>query len=294
MRPTLNVGSDGMGSWSFDFFLPLLQRTFPGTEIIHDATKAPDLMVRSHFTHMERAAPYSCPYIVWSGESRPVALLPDRAPLFEINTFDCSRPNSIYFPHLFAELKQTRRPANLKAADKKYCASYAFSNRVPQRELMFLNMRKREPTCFGFGRSCHTIDNPFETPASNRKENSSVFKDFAYNIAMENAVIPGYMTEKIGYAFCGGSVPIYWGDTAAVNSFFNPDAFFNVGAFPTIAVAAETAVQLWKDPQKLQPFLDAPITVNQRLADYEAIYTEERAWQRPMIAALREAFPDTS
>ena len=109
---------------------------------------------------------------------------------------------------------------------------------------------------------------------------------------MENAVIPGYMTEKIGFAFCSGSVPIYWGDTETVNSFFNPASFFNVSDYPTVDKAGEAAVELWKDKQKLQRFLDAPITVNNKLADYEAIYTDYKPWQEPMVVALREAFPD--
>jgi hypothetical protein len=137
-----------------------------------------------------------------------------------------------------------------------------------------------------------TTDNPFVAPAGKRSNNATFFSEFAYNVAMENTIIPGYLTEKIGFAFSSGSVPIYWGDTATVTRFFNPASFLNVLDYKNIVAAAQSAVKIWRDPQKLQKFLDAPITVNNLLADYEAIYTEYRSWQKPMVDALRDAFPD--
>jgi len=155
-------------------------------------------------------------------------------------------------------------------------------------------MRKYERTCYAFGRSCFTSDNPFPAPAAARKFNSTAFNEFAFVVAMENAVLPGYLTEKIGYAYNAGAVPIYWGDTTTVSDFFNPASFLNVADYMSPETAATTAVQIWRDPQKLQRFLDAPIRVNDRLAEYEAIYTEYRPWQEPMVSALKEAFPDLS
>lgn len=286
----MNVVSDGMGKWSYDFMEPFLRRTFPNTTITFDATKPADLVIRSLFNKLETIAPYDCPYITWSGESRPVPLLPTHDPLFELNTYDCPRPNSVYFPHIVAELKETRRPES--PSKKKYCCSYAFSNSVTERELLFRKMRSLEPTCYAFGKSAFTNDNPFVAPAGKRKNNADYFSEFAFNVAMENAIIPGYLTEKIGYAFCSGSVPIYWGDTETVSKFFNPDAFLNVCNYTNIVTAAATAVQIWRDPQKLQKYLDAPITINNILSDYEAIYLEYRPWQKPMVDKLRDAFPD--
>jgi hypothetical protein len=288
----MNVGSDGMGSWSYEFVLPLLQRTFPHTTITQDATRPYDLVVRSHFTHMERLPSYKCPYIVWSGESRPVPLLQDRAPLFELNTYHAARPNSIWFPHLIAECRETRRPELNQP--KQYCCAYAFSNPILERELLFRKMRSLEPTCYSFGRSCPTNDNPFVAPAAYRQSNSKHFVKFAYNVAMENAIVSGYMTEKIGNAFMSGSVPIYWGDTDTVNDIFNPASFLNVQDYANVVKAAEAAVHIWRDPHKFQTYLDAPITLNNKLADYEAIYTEYRPWQKPMVDRLRDAFPDLS
>jgi len=289
---TMNVLSDGMGSWAYQLIDPLLIRTFPNTVITHDASRPPDLVVRSHFTNMERLPTYTCPYICWSGESRPVPLIVSHDPLFELNTYMCERPNSVYLPHLIAEMQTVERPQPNPA--KRYCCSYAFSNSVAERKLLFTKMRSLEPTCYAFGRCSFTPDNPFKAPAANRRQNADTFSEFGFNVAMENAIKPGYLTEKIGFAFRSGSVPIYWGDTDTVVRFFNPDAFLNVRDYPNIVSAAKAAVEIWKDRQKLQRYLDAPLTVNTTLADYAAIYTDYRPWQKPMVDLLKDAFPDAS
>jgi hypothetical protein len=121
-----------------------------------------------------------------------------------------------------------------------------------------------------------------------------MFAEFAFNVAMENKIAPGYITEKIGNAFNSGSVPIYWGDVETIKSFFNPESFICVNDFQTPETAAQYAVQVWRDPQKLHKYLDAPIVVNNNLAEYEAIFTEYRPWMKFAVDTLRDAFSDLS
>lgn len=289
---TLNIGSDGMGSWGFNILDPLIQRAFPHSIITHDTSRPYDLVIRSHFARLETTK-FTCPYITWSGEAYRAPLLPDRKPLFELDTV--LRPhveNSVYFPHLVAEIAHTERPVSI--GSKKWCAAYAFSNRVRQREELFQALRAREPTCYAFGPSCKTHDNPFELARSHRESNGTMFGDFGFVVAMENCVAPGYVTEKIGHAFNAGSVPIYWGDGNAVSDLFNPAAFVNVGDYGSPTKAAETVIEIWRDKQKLRRYLDVPIVLNDRLRDFEAIRTEYRPWQKLAIDRLRETFPDRS
>ncbi len=277
---------------------PLLQRSFPHTQIQHDSAKPYDLVIRSHFVNQERIRPYSCPYITWSGESYRVRHLATHSPLAEINTMHVPQiSNNIYIPHLVTEVKKTIRPEPNLLEDKKYCCSFAFSNAVPMRERLFRQLRSLEPTCYAFGSSCHTMDNPFELPASDRGKNGDYFRPFLFNVGMENKVAPGYLTEKIAYAFNSGSIPIYWGDNDTVNNFFNPASFLNVSEYKSPEDAAATAVEIWRDPRKAQRYLDAPIRVNNFLDAYEAIYvptTEDRPWMIPFINILRDTFPDLS
>lgn len=290
----LVVGSDGMGSWCKQFVIPLLERTFPHTKIEFSTDKKPDLVLRSHFQSMETPAPYSCPYITWSGESYRVKHKAEYDPIMEINTVnDKAIPNNLYIPHLIAEFETIiKRPTEIPP--KKYCCAYTFTSRIPERERFFWSMRIKESSCFAFGDSCHTKDNPFELPRTKRKENSNAFKEFGFLVAMENKIAPGYLTEKIGNAFNSGTIPIYWGDTSTVSDFFNPASYIDVSDFSSPDKAAEYAIELWRDPQKLQKYLDAPITLTSTLEDYFAVYNAYRPWQKPFVDILRETFPDLS
>jgi len=286
----MNVCSDGMGSWSYSIVQPLLERTFPKTQLTFDNSKKPDLVVSSHFTGLE-CLNFDCPYINWSGESYPVQITRNRDPLLELNTSIAGRANEIWFPHLVTELNHVVRPA---PQPKKWCCVYANSNCVTEREKVFKRMRNQEQTCYALGYCSHTQDNPVELPQSERAKNTDVFKPFGFVVAMENKVAPKYLTEKIGYAFNAGAVPIYWGDSQTVSEFFNTDAFIDVSNFSSPEAAADFAVEVWRDKQKLQKYLDAPLTLNSNLADYEAVRSEYRPWQKPFIDILRDAFPDLS
>ena len=288
----LNVSSDGMGSWANEFIEPMLRRTFPNTNIVFDKEKKPDLVIRSHFSNLEHIN-YECPYITWSGESYRVSHKSEYKPILEINTInEPTIENNLYFPHLIAEMRIVERPKDKIL--KKYCCAYAYSSKILQRERLFWSMRTIEPTCYSFGPSCHTSDNPFEIPRTKRKDNGTAFKDFGFIVAMENKIAPGYLTEKIGFAYKSGGVPIYWGDSSTVSDFFNPESYIDVSMFTSPDNAGKYAVEIWRDPQKLQKYLDAPITLNSHLNDYLAVYTEYRPWQQKFIDILRDTFPDLS
>jgi hypothetical protein len=295
-KPILKVGSEGLGCWGSHMIDPLLQRSFPGSTIQHDPTKPYNLVIRGHFLNQERIRPYTCPYITWSCESERVRHLGSHTPLLEINTTHVPQiSNNIYIPHLVAEVKKTVRPDSNLLSDKKFCCSFAFSNHISIHENVFHKMRSLEPTCYAFGDSFHTSDNPFELPSSSRDQNAQKFSSFLFNVGMENKVASGYITEKIAHAFNSGSIPIYWGDDATVNDFFNPASFLNVNEYKSPEAAATAAVEIWRDPQKAQRYLDAPIRINNRLQAYEDIYdpnAEDSPWMIPFIHWLRDAFPD--
>jgi hypothetical protein len=289
----MNVLSDGKGSYGFKVVDKLLGLTFPGIKITHNDSVAPDLVVRSHFDY-EETFHFSCPYITWSGEPYKVKMYKNLEPLCQINTFLCEDENSVYFP-LLVQDSQIKRHARQFIKDKKYCCAYAFSNPVKYREELFKSMRKREKTCFSFGKSCYTSDNPFVLPRSNRFDNSKKFNEFGFIVALENTQKWGYFTEKIGLAFESGGVPIY-NSTNGIERFINLDSFFDVATFSTPESAAEAAINVWRDKQKLQKYLDAPIRINKNLQEYEnLLHGDEETtcvnWI-PFVKSLREHFPD--
>ena len=287
---TLNLGSEGMGgNWGgYDVIIPLLRIAFPNVEITTDTKKPVDLYVRSRFTNMQPAPPYSCPYICFSGEARNVHHKKEYPPIIEVNTAKSGVPNEFWFPYLVAEIKETKR--NVYAYQKKWCCAYALSNPIQYRERVFNEMRRLEKTCYAFGGSCTTKDNPIDFP-KNRHDNFKYMGDFAFNIAMENQIAPGYVTEKIGHAFLGGTVPIYWGDAVEAKELFNPESFICVNDFESPEAAAACAVEVWKDPAKLKRYLEVPIVVNDKLSQIEDVYRGvRRPWMDPFIEKIQKEF----
>jgi hypothetical protein len=282
---SINIGSDGMGRWWYEGILPIIKRSLPGAIITTDNNKPFDIVIRSHFKGLEKAK-YKCPYINISGEPFKIDKK-NYEPIFTIDTV--KRADFIWVPHIVFEINKTLRPKLIKK--KKYCCAYAFKKNITIREDMFKNMRLLEPTCYSFGSSYPTNDNPFIANRNDRGKNAEFFSEFSYVVAMENSQLPGYITEKIGNAFCAGSVPIYWG-APDINELFNSEAFINVSDYSSIEKAAETVIEIWKDKQKLQRYMDAPITSNKILEDFEALYYDYRPWQKPIVDALKETFPD--
>ena len=262
---------------------------FPRTKITHDSNKPPDLVIRSHFLDLE-STEYDCPYITWSGESYSVKPRKGSQPLLALETAYSDDKNSIYFPYICFESSATK-PQSFTS--KKYCCAFAFSNPVLSRERVFLSLRRIEPLCYSFGKSCYTNDNPYELP--NRHTNRETFRDFAFSIAMENVQKPGYITEKIGFAFESGTVPIY-NSNNGVDRFFNRESFFDIDSYASNDAVAEAVVQIWKDTQKLQKYLDAPAIINDNLSQYQNLdqvtADEPRAWMVPFIDCLRQTFKD--
>lgn len=291
---SFNILSDGNASWAFPFFDTFVQRAFPLVHIVHDPHEPPNLVIKSHWQN-ERT--YTCPYICVSGESYLVKHKSDQEPFLEINTIFSNRPNSVYVPYLVFEHTTIQRPGHIRnQIPKQYCCAYVNSNRVPIREQLFQSLRRLEPTCYAFGKSLRTDDNPFQLPdgMDERASNNTAFHEFGMYVAMENTSVRGYITEKIGFAYNSGTVPVYWGDTETVNRFFNPDSFLNVKSYPSVESATQSIVEIWRDPHKYRTYIDAPITTHTELLEYQLWKTHYTTWQKPILEALYEEFPDVA
>jgi hypothetical protein len=291
---SLNIHLAGpqSGEWALPYIRDvILPEVFPRTKITADPEKPPQLILRDYATPVTS---FDVPYIAVSGEAIYCKPNYDQRPLFFLDTCKGSpHPESVWCPLIVQECLlhfPMVRPDLSKA--KRWCCAYAHSNPVTEREVLFRTMRSLEPTCYAFGRCSKTKDNPFNLAITERGQNKDAFQEFGFIVAMENCVVSGYLTEKIGHAFAAGSVPIYWGDTETVNDFFNPAAFLNVSDFQSPLHAGRFAVELWRDKQKLQRYLDAPVTVGQRVAEYAT--RDYRAWKKPIYDALRDEFLDLS
>ncbi|HZT77434.1 MAG TPA: glycosyltransferase family 10 [Vicinamibacterales bacterium] len=78
-----------------------------------------------------------------------------------------------------------------------------------------------------------------------------------FSIAFENAVFPGYTSEKLSDPLLARSVPIYWGNPR-VNDIFNPHAFINVDDFASDEDAIAYIRDVDQDDDRYRAYLDEP------------------------------------
>lgn len=91
---------------------------------------------------------------------------------------------------------------------------------------------------------------------------------FKFNLALENSLLDGYVTEKIADAFYARTVPIYWGGVAA-KSDFNPEAFINVEDYATLDTFLEDLKDIDCNPSRYLAMLNAPSKLADSVMDFD-------------------------
>lgn len=94
------------------------------------------------------------------------------------------------------------------------------------------------------------------------KDKAEFLSKYKFNLAMENADSPGYVTEKIVQAWAAGCIPIYWGGGGKIEVEFNKEAFIDCNDFSTTTELLEYLKELEYDKEALQKILKAPIFLN--------------------------------
>jgi hypothetical protein len=82
-------------------------------------------------------------------------------------------------------------------------------------------------------------------------------RPYKFNIAFENASVPGYTTEKIVEAMRARAMPIYWGNPG-IAAEFNPKSFLNYFDFPSEEALIEKIIELDQDDAKYMEYLRQP------------------------------------
>ena len=90
---------------------------------------------------------------------------------------------------------------------------------------------------------------------------------FRFNIAFENEIGEGYVTEKILHPMSVNSIPIYWGSDF-VNQDFNPKSFINASNYENDEALIEKILDLEKDKEKYMELLRQPWFKNNEFPDY--------------------------
>jgi hypothetical protein len=117
-----------------------------------------------------------------------------------------------------------QKPINTKQRFMIYAASHCVGYRE---EAVYhfsqLKVVDRGGRCGGRSGSNIQLASQFQLDG-NWPANRDLFRDYRFCLVLENALVEGYITEKILNAFLGGCVPIYYG-TQDVFDVFNKNAF---------------------------------------------------------------------
>ena len=258
----LVVASEGMGSWSQDFFNHIAKITFGhDTEIEYKNDDSAQILLTSMFFNHERQFPKNLPYITWSGE-RFEAPERDYPPIYSV--WKPSDPKAFKIPYFVVAFFELQRVHGLKfdlkdlrlgTFEKPYFLAYCASRPVPVRDNLFKLLKDRSATAHGLG-GCQTtpgfrVDghwhNIFET-----------YKNYRFVLAMENSQVKEYVTEKLLNVLISGAIPIYWGYSEWVKRVFNEKCIIFVDDFESLEACADYIVKVDTTPELYQQYLDEP------------------------------------
>jgi alpha(1,3/1,4) fucosyltransferase len=142
-------------------------------------------------------------------------------------------------------------------AEKNRFCGIVVSNagkRKTQERVAFFQRLSRRKRVDSAGRAFNNIGGPLP-PGSDAKV--GFLRACKFNLAFENASLPGYTTEKIVEAFWARTVPVYWG-SPRIHEEFNPKSFLNRLDFPDDDALIERILELDRDDAKYLEVLRQP------------------------------------
>jgi len=105
------------------------------------------------------------------------------------------------------------------------------------------------------------------TGRGDQKKKLNYMKLFRFNLAFENSISDGYVTEKILHSFYARSIPIYWG-SEAVKSDFNPNAFINYSDYESDNELIHDVISINNNKERYNSFLEEPIFKNNEIPKF--------------------------
>lgn len=217
-----------------------------------DDNATPDLLFYSRCGKGEHYK-YDCRKIYFTGEND----FPDFNECDYAISFydvDCGGRNLRYPLYMFYETEQAINPAVLdddEALNREFC-SLVMSNSLnchPKRLEIVENIKSYKPIGSG-GRYQNNVGG-FVVDKLN------FISRYKFNLALENSIVRGYVTEKILEPFAAVTVPIYWGSDI-VKDDFNPESFINVEDYASVDSLMREIKRLDTSPQDYLKMLRAP------------------------------------
>jgi FkbM family methyltransferase len=253
------------------FFKHLLDLAFESWSLEERASEA-DVVLTSVFPHAPAADPRKTIAVIWEN-IRPNYRLygyslssdPDhyghrnfRLPLWlteiawSADRVRWSKSGAICHGHEpLLDLATLTRPRTGLVKRPKFCAFVA-ANPEPHR-IMAAEALSRVAPVEAYG------------PITGRIETRSKYEilaDHAFSMCFENSLFPGYHTEKLPQAWAAGGIPLYFGDLS-VERDFNPSAFLNRCAFPSLDAFVAEVAAVRADPERYERMWSQPLLLGE-------------------------------
>lgn len=140
---------------------------------------------------------------------------------------------------------------------EKFC-NFIYSNRTSFRTEFFdvLGKRRHVDSC---GRVLNNVGGPCV-------DKFKAVSEYQFTIAFENALSPGYITEKLIDPLAARSIPIYWGACEAKTD-FNPDAFIFARDFQSLDDLADHVIKVSESREAMERIVTAPVFHDNKIPD---------------------------
>jgi hypothetical protein len=197
---------------------------------------------------------YNCVKIFYTGENQcPDFNLYDYAIGFEHLTMgDRYMRLPIYYLNRYQKFFRLMQEKHAKPLPAKsgFC-SFVYSNDRASavREQFFTQLSTYKNVSSG-GRYRNNIGGPVEDKLAFELQHK-------FSFSFENSSYPGYCTEKLVQSFAAQTVPIYWGDPTAADT-FNEEAFINCNRYSSWDEVLEAIKRIDADPALYEHMLQAP------------------------------------
>ena len=222
---------------------------------LHDR---PDFVIYSSFGHHHRL--HSCTRIFFTGEShRPDFTTCDYA--LTCHYLDDPRHlrwplySFYYQPDIL--LRDRENVDEILAAKTHFCSFIASNTRHPRttrKRNDFFHRLSRYKKVDAGGRAFNNMG--YRVPGGPWGK-IEFLKRYKFNIAFENASLPGYTTEKIVEPMAARCLPIYWGNPL-IDREFNPKSFLNYFDYRDEAALIERIIELDENDALYRQYVAEP------------------------------------
>lgn len=195
---------------------------------------------------------YTCPRIFFSGEQSAANF--DECD-YALTCRHMEDPRHLRLPLYVLYVRPEALVKDADAAERdlltrpKFCGFVVTNGKCRERTDFFKALAARRQVDSG-GRFMNNVGGPVE-------DKLQFLRNYRFNLAFENARVPGYTTEKLIEAAAAGCIPIYWGNPT-VSDEFNPASFIDRSAFKSDAEAIDHILRVADDESRLRQYAREP------------------------------------